>query len=264
MLGDSLRRRRSQRPAAPKRAKNPRRPRGRGWPSFSWLRWLGYAVLVLVASFGIGYLLSTLVLFPRPETAGAGIEVPRLYGLERTRAEETLREAGFAAGPVMELASLETEPGRVLAQDPIPGQQLRRGASVSYAISSGPPELRVPPVTGLTAGAARELLEAGGFEVEIEQIRTAAAPEGTVMRTDPEGGSPQRLPARVSLVIAVGLAADSLGQATDSLGQPIDSLAEPNDAAGDASRDSAPPARVDSTPASGEDPGGLRTGGPGG
>lgn len=256
MLGDSLRRRRSQSPAAPKRAKKPRRPRGRGWPSFSWLRWLGYAVLVLVASFGIGYLLSTLVLFPRPETAGAGIEVPRLYGLERTRAEETLREAGFAAGPVMELASMETEPGRVLAQDPIPGQQLRRGASVSYAISSGPPELRVPPVTGLTAGAARELLEAGGFEVEIEQVRTAAAPEGTVMRTDPEGGSPQRLPARVSLVIAVGLADDSLGQATDS-------LAEPNDAAGDASGDAAP-TRVDSIPSSGEDPGGLRTGGPGG
>jgi len=202
MLGDSLRRRRPGR-VVPERRPPPRGP-ARGGAVGRWLRWLGFAVIVLMVSFGVGYLLSTLVLFPRPDTAGAGVAVPRLYGMDTGSADEALAAVGLEVGEVMELASLETPSGRVLAQDPVPGQQLRPGAAVSYAVSSGPPFLRVPAVVGLAVEAARELLEGAGFDVEIQEARSGEVPPGTVARTEPAGGEPQRLPARVVLVVAVG------------------------------------------------------------
>jgi beta-lactam-binding protein with PASTA domain len=235
MLGDSLRRRRPKDKPAPTARKPTRRTGGGGF--LFWLRWLGIAVLAAAVCFGVGFLLSTLVLFPKPDTAGTGIEVPRLYGLDRSEADAELSEAGLEVGPVTELASLEAPRGRVLAQDPIPGQQLRRGAAVSYVISSGRPEIRVPPVAGLTAGTARELLEDAGFEVEIEQVRTRDVEEGSVTRTDPEGGTPLTLPARVSLIIAAGAPVDSVAPGDSTAARP-DSLREVRPLRPDAAADS--------------------------
>lgn len=220
MLGDSLRRRHGK----PDREveKKPRRPsqppRKRRGSRFGWGSWLIAAVVVLAGSFGVGYLLSTQVLFPRPETAGMGIIVPALYGDTRVEAESAIRDAGLEVGTVAEMASMETEPGRVLAQDPVPGQQLRRGAAVSFAVSAGPPELRVPPLHGMGVRSARDLLEAVGFQVEIRQLRTDDAPDGVVVRTNPAPGDSQRLPAIVTLFVATAPGQDSVGAGVDPVG----------------------------------------------
>jgi beta-lactam-binding protein with PASTA domain len=203
-LGDSLRRRREGPPKG--RKEKPRRgPRYRGsGGGIRWTTWLLAAVGVLVVSFGVGYLLSTQVLFPRPETAGTGIAVPTLYGEYRSEAEVAIREAGLVVGTVRDLPSMDTDSGRVLAQDPIPGQQLRRGAAVSFAVSAGPPRLRVPPVRGLGVGAARSMLESVGFVVELQQVRTDAVAEGLVARSEPEEGTARTLPAVITLVVSAG------------------------------------------------------------
>jgi len=159
---------------------------------------------MLGGSFLVGYLLSTLVLFPRPDTAGTAVAVPSLYGERQTRAESTLRDAGLEVGQVTEMASLEADRGRVLAQDPIPGQRLNQGAAVSFAISGGPPELRVPPVTGMHVASARELLESVGFSVDIRQVESSSAREGTVTRSDPSEGVARPLPAAVTLLVGAG------------------------------------------------------------
>lgn len=161
------------------------------------------ALVIGFGSFGVGYLLSTQVLFPRPDTAGTGIVVPSLYGERREDAERTIREAGLEVGEVMELASAETERGRVMAQDPIPGQHLRRGAAVSIAVSAGRPELAVPPVAGMRQATARELLEGLGFEVAV-QLAEGGAAEGVVLGTRPEPGMARTLPAVVTLLVSSG------------------------------------------------------------
>lgn len=172
------------------------------------------ALGVLVVSFGVGYLLSTQVLFPRPGTAGAGVPVPELYGEEWSEAESTLQVLGLRLGEVRRMASMTTERGRVLAQDPLPGQQLRPGAAVSLGVSAGPPELRIPPMVGLGEATARELLQTLGFDVEVRQTRGSDLPAGVVARTDPAPGTPRRLPTRVTLIVSTGppnTAADSAG-----------------------------------------------------
>lgn len=235
MLGDSLRRRHGpDRGASPEPRPRPPRPkRGRGLLDLAWWQWLLTGLGVLVVSFGIGYLLSTQVLFPRPDTAGTGIPVPSLYGETRAEAEAALRAAGLIPGDVTELASLEVERGRVLAQAPIPDQQLRSGAVVSFAVSGGPPVLRVPPVRGMTEEAARDLLESVGFEVEVRQVRGADVPGGAVARTDPEPGVARSLPAVVTVLVNTAPPVDSL-QGDLPLGEPTDGDPTDGDADGDA------------------------------
>lgn len=215
MLGDSMRRRRKASESEPVRLE--RRTGG-----LSLGRWLLLAVGILVVSFGVGYLLSTQFLFPRPETAGTGIPVPDLTGEDRTMAETVLREAGLEIGEVTRLAHGDADSGRVLAQTPVAGQQLREGAAVSFAVSAGPAEPRIPPVAGLSAGTARELLERAGFTVEVKQTRSPGVPAGVVDRTDPPAGAPRPLPSTVTMIVSAETVspADSGPPSADTTGQP--------------------------------------------
>lgn len=199
MLGDSLRRRRAA-PTGARPAASPRPPRRRG---LSVGRWLIAAVVILLGAFGTGYLLSTLVLFPAPETAGSGVPVPDLYGLEREEAEAALAAAGLGVGDVDGLASADVPAGNVIAQSPVAGQQLRPGGTVSMTVSAGPPEVRVPTLTGLGLSTARALLERAGFGVAVRQV-PSGEPEGTIARTDPPPGAETRLPAEITLYVSLG------------------------------------------------------------
>jgi eukaryotic-like serine/threonine-protein kinase len=170
----------------------------------AWLKWTGLALLVLLGSFAVGYLLATRLLFPRPDTVGGGVAVPSLYGEEREAAERTLTALGLRVGTVTEVASMRVRSGRVVAQEPIPEQHLRPGAEVSLAVSSGSPAVRVPPVMGLGERTARELLEAAGFEVGVREVRGGAVAPGRVLGTEPQAGEVVRLPAEITLVVIVG------------------------------------------------------------
>jgi eukaryotic-like serine/threonine-protein kinase len=218
MLGDSIRRRHPSRPPRPAPRPEPgdpagqpaakdrteRPPRPGAQAGFPWWGWGIAAAVVLVLSFLGGYLLATRVVFPPPQTAGAGIPVPELYGMQQATAESALAALGLEVGPVTAVASLRDETGRVVAQDPVPGQQLRAGASVGLAVSAGPPEVVVPPVAGLRAATARDLLQRAGFEVDGQQVRALGVPTGAVARSEPEAGTTVRLPARIVIQVNVG------------------------------------------------------------
>lgn len=211
MLGDSLRRRHgAEPPGTPEDERPPRPKRSRALLDLAWWQWPLVGAGMLLVSFGVGYLLSTLVLFPRPETAGTGIPVPSLYGDTWTEAEAAIREAGLVPGEVTEMASSTVERGRVVAQAPIPNQQLRSGGVVSLGVSGGVPALRVPPVRGMREETARELLEGVGFEVEVRQVRVDDLPAGVVTRTDPEPGAARPVPSLVTLLVNSAPVVDSI------------------------------------------------------
>lgn len=214
MLGDSLRRRHGA-PPEPK-PERPARSSGSAGRRFRLGPWLLAAVVVLLGSFGVGYLLSTQVLFPKPETAGTGLAVPDLAGAEAAEAERRLAEAGLAVGEVVALANPEADSGRVLAQDPLPGQQLRRGGAVDFAVSAGAPRVRIPALAGLRVTVARALLEGAGLGAEEEPVDSLLAPAGVVVDADPAPGSMVRLPATVVLRVSTGPPPDSAAAAADS------------------------------------------------
>lgn len=106
----------------------------------------------------------------RVEDAEAALERIQLVPLRNPQPNETVPE------------------GFVVSVSEEPGAELPRGAEVTLEVSTGPPPVPVPDVSGVTGSAAAAQLEAEGFVVAgIE-----GSPSGTVLATDPPAGEPHR------------------------------------------------------------------------
>ena len=196
MLGDSVRRRQPKRFSSS--SDDDGAPRSRDWRRA--LLWLA---LALVLPLLVGYFVAVYVIFPPTEAVGNGIRVPDMIGLTIEEAQRELVAAGLGGIEPTTLPDPDVEEGRIVAQSPLPGQQLRAGAGVRVATSAGPPRAVVPDVLGFTAARAEAMLTRAGFGV-TQSLQESPAPEGRVIRTDPEPGQSRVLPANVTLIISAG------------------------------------------------------------
>ena len=73
--------------------------------------------------------------------------------------------------------------GIVIDTNPPPNTLIQRGASIELVISSGPGQVRVPPLVGLTEGQARNSLDEEGLGVDVsyKELAPGAAEDGTVL-----------------------------------------------------------------------------------
>lgn len=200
MLGDSVRRRQPKR-RSPREPGEPRAPGERDWK-----RILIALAAALIVPFAIGYFVAVYVLFPPTQVSGSGTPVPDLKGSTTSEAQRELVAAGLGDLEITELPHPDADPGTVIAQSPLPGQQLRPGADVRIALSSGPARVMVPDVLGFGADRAESMLTRAGFTVTRAE-QESPAPEGRVIRTDPQPGEPLLLPASVTLIVSTGPAA---------------------------------------------------------
>lgn len=189
-VGESIRRRRS------------RRARTGGAPR-RWPRLLLISLAAAAVAFGLGYLLAVFVLFPAPPAATPGIVVPNLVGQDTVGAATQLAARGLRLGTVTGLPDPAVAPGAVVAQDALAGQQLRRGAQVNVAVSTGPVRATLPEVTGFPLARAAALLAALGFQA-TQQLVPAAAAAGTVVGVSPDPGGIYDVPAPVLLTVSSG------------------------------------------------------------
>lgn len=192
-----------------------------GPPQRRWRRILGVAIAAAAASFGLGYLVAVSVLFPAPEATTRGVAVPKLVGQDTAFAAQALVRVQLRLGAATPLPDPDAPPGVVVAQDPLPGQQLRPGEAVRVAVSTGVAQATLPDVTGLSAARAQALLESLGFHV-TQRVDSALAPAGTVTRTEPRAELPYTLPQDVQLFVSTGPPPEPL----DTLA-PVDTLGVP-------------------------------------
>jgi beta-lactam-binding protein with PASTA domain len=200
-LGSSIRRRRS---------------RGNGgfkWPALG--RWVGIrqfklprgvalaAGVVLVLGIGVGYLVTTRVLFPLPPPPGDLFEVPDVRGLDRSAALEMIEGAGMVAAVTDSFRHPIALNGEVLGQTPIAGQLSVATGTVALTVSLGPVRRPVPDVTRLGLNSARTVLEASGFVVVVDTL-LAELPEGQVVEVLPEAGTEVALPMEVIVYVSTG------------------------------------------------------------
>jgi eukaryotic-like serine/threonine-protein kinase len=157
-----------------------------------------------IGIFLVGYLIAVYLLFPPPAAPEDGIIVPNLAGQSLQGARDRLRPLELEVGDTISLPHTTIPPGIVIAQSPLAGQQLRRGAQVNVGLSSGLPSATVPYVVGMASRRAANLLTRLGFTV-TQTIEPSEHPNGTVVRTTPEAGIRQPLPARVLVVVSSGL-----------------------------------------------------------
>ena len=129
--------------------------------------------------------------------------VPDVNGLTRRRAAAALRADGFRVRE--DRATSGSVPdGRVIRSDPRQGERATVGSSVRIVVSSGPEQVRVPDVTGLSRESAESALRRDGFTVEVS-TEESEQPKGDVFRQSPGSGETVDRASRVQIVVSSGI-----------------------------------------------------------
>ena len=130
------------------------------------------------------------------------VKVPSLIGMTRAEAVEAAQEVGLRVEVDRRVNDFSVEPGRILSQEP-DGGFLLEGRAVEVAISTGPPPMSVPDLTGLTIDIATIRLRTHQMEVGEVTHRYDESEEGTIVGQSPSKGV---LPwgSKVDLVVSRG------------------------------------------------------------
>ncbi len=199
------------------------REKPRRWPAIA----LALLVLALVALMAW--------VFTRPEQ----IDVPKVTGMQLSEARDRLDKAGFETVEVERERSLATL-DQVLRQDPDPGEQAARSDTITLVVSSGPGEVTVPSVSGLTRAQAVRALRRADLRVNPTERPSSTVDEGLAIGTSPrEGTSIQRRsnvrlfissgPKQIDVPDLVGLSLDSATKRLDDLGLTYRTVREQSD-----------------------------------
>ncbi len=135
--------------------------------------------------------------YSRPGTTvllviGKGVEkvkVPDVEGKTEDEAVDAISAAGLKAD-VQEQSSDTVPAGEVISQNPAGDTEVAKGSTVTIRVSSGPSEVTVPPVQGMTEAAATSTLEAAGFDVTVQKVFVInPADKGKVVNQTPAANS---------------------------------------------------------------------------
>jgi serine/threonine-protein kinase len=129
------------------------------------------------------------------------VPVPDVASFPRLLAERVLRAAGFQPGKTDTLPA-SSEAGIVVQTRPSAGVGRPAGTPIDLVISSGPAELTIPAVVGLSLAQAREQIEQLGLMVGATGGRVVPGrPEGLVLEQRPSAGTRSPRGGRVDLVV---------------------------------------------------------------
>lgn len=168
------------------------RRRERNW---SWVRY----VLIPLLVAALAALLAYLLLANRSNE----VTVPDVVGANRVSAEQALSSRQLNAR-FEERFNAETEEGLVFRTDPPANTQVEEGTTVTVFISKGPRTVEVPTLTGLTRQQAKQRLEDNGLRVGNVAQRVSEEQQGTVIASEPPGGTPVPLNSAVDIVVSKG------------------------------------------------------------
>ena len=130
------------------------------------------------------------------------VRVPGLVGSTFSEARALLRRVGLSWSST-EMSSSRPA-GTVVGQSPGSGTEVRKGSVIRVRVSSGPPLVNVPDVTGLDEADARVKLDAAGFEVSVvEQPTDDSSQDGVVLDQSPVGRTDAREGAVVTITVGV-------------------------------------------------------------
>ena len=128
--------------------------------------------------------------------------VPPVRGRNRVDATEILRSAGYEV-IVIEGPS-QAEAGIVVGQEPSSNIELALGEAVTITVSTGPGQIFVPDVRGMTLSQAFQTLIGQGFRVGERREPSSTVEEGQIIDTDPPHGFPVSAGLEVFVIISDG------------------------------------------------------------
>jgi beta-lactam-binding protein with PASTA domain/tRNA A-37 threonylcarbamoyl transferase component Bud32 len=116
------------------------------------------------------------------------VVVPDVRGKTREEAQRILEEARLKANPPRTEFSADVEAGRVIKQDPSPGERVDPGRSVDLTVSAGKDTVDVPDVTGIDEEGARRLLVGAGLRMVSQDACEVSKRSDIVLSQSPAPG----------------------------------------------------------------------------
>jgi eukaryotic-like serine/threonine-protein kinase len=162
------------------------------WP------WLLALLLLVAAGFAGWFAFQTI----EDRLESELVAVPSVVGLEEILAVRRLRNEDLQPD-VRRVRHEEVPRGKVISQDPEPGDRVARDNQVVLRVSQGPPITDVPDVVGRTATDAVEIINDAGLDANVQRV-PSREPEGTVVAQHPAAGETVRLGTSVRINASEG------------------------------------------------------------
>ena len=155
--------------------------------------------LLLVSALAGTFLLFALIGM-RVALRASEVQVPNIVGMPPETASRTLADAGLALRLDPAVRPDEKVPaGRILQQDPPPGDQARRQRTIRAWVSSGPRTITVPGLVGQSERTARMRLGEDGLEIAgVSEFRSPDYSPDAIVAQDP---APDTRAPQVSLLL---------------------------------------------------------------
>ncbi len=135
----------------------------------------------------------------------ATVIVPGVIGQTRTVATSSIVAAGLTLGTVTTASSATVASGSVISQSPLGGTEVAANTGVALVVSSGPPQVTVPNVVGLTQAAALSAVTNTGLKAgAVSAVSSATVAAGLVISQVPAAGVTVASGTAVVLVVSAG------------------------------------------------------------
>ncbi len=132
------------------------------------------------------------------------VELISFRGLSPDDVEAWLKENGLV-GERKSGANESVDKGLVYKQSPAAGEEVKRGSTVTYWVSSGPGKVEVPDLSGMSADDAEATLEEYGLVIgATSEASSETIPVGSVISQDPVAGTEVAKGTAVDIVISTG------------------------------------------------------------
>jgi serine/threonine-protein kinase len=139
-------------------------------------------------------------------SAGQGdVVVPDVRDQNANDAEAFLKASGFKVERVPE-ASDTVDADKVIRTEPAGDQKAAAGSTVRIFVSSGKEQVDIPNVDGIDSDQAAVTLQDADFQVTEVSEANDTVPSGTVIRTEPAGGTKAPRGSRVRMITSSGIA----------------------------------------------------------
>jgi hypothetical protein len=121
-------------------------------------------------------------------TAPATVPVPDVSGKAEADAQTELEAVGFTVKSE-EQSSTDVEAGLVIETNPAAGTEVAPDSTVTMIVSSGPGEIVVPDIVGMTQDEATKAAEAAGLTITFVDDADDPDPDGIIVSQDPAAGA---------------------------------------------------------------------------
>ncbi|NOX69214.1 MAG: PASTA domain-containing protein [Gammaproteobacteria bacterium] len=138
-------------------------------------------------------------------TGPANIAVPDVVGRSQAQATTDINAAGLVVGTITQQNDNNAPVGDVIGQDPVSATMVSAGTAVNLIVSSGPANIAVPNVVGLSQAQATTAINAAGLVVgTVTQQNDNNVPIGDIISQDPVSATMVSAGSAVDLVVSTG------------------------------------------------------------